>query len=72
MRWRLGKEAGQTKQEWRKSIIRMQGTPWMPEDDQAQRRTEHDIDTRFHTLPCCESPRVKTIKTLVLTLIHKD
>ncbi|KAJ0801991.1 hypothetical protein HanPI659440_Chr03g0124191 [Helianthus annuus] len=25
VRWRLGKEAGQTKQEWRKSIIRMQG-----------------------------------------------
>ncbi|KAJ0905857.1 hypothetical protein HanPSC8_Chr07g0298851 [Helianthus annuus] len=50
----------------------MQGRPWMPEDDQAQRITEHDIDTRFRILPCCESPRVKTIKTLVLTLIHKD
>ncbi|KAF5761607.1 hypothetical protein HanRHA438_Chr08g0333131 [Helianthus annuus] len=26
----------------------------MPEDDQAQRRTEHTIDTRFRTLLCCK------------------
>ncbi|KAM0071862.1 hypothetical protein Hdeb2414_s0001g00030081 [Helianthus debilis subsp. tardiflorus] len=31
----------------------MRGTPWMPEDDQAQRRTEHDNDTRFRTLLRC-------------------
>ncbi|KAL9998697.1 hypothetical protein Hdeb2414_s0530g00912101 [Helianthus debilis subsp. tardiflorus] len=35
-RWRLGKEAGQTKQIRSKSMFRMQGTFWMPEDDQAQ------------------------------------
>ncbi|KAJ0682791.1 hypothetical protein HanPI659440_Chr16g0651301 [Helianthus annuus] len=66
------KTSGHRKLRCHRNLRWRSGTPWMPEDDQAQRRTEHDIVTRFRTLPCCKSPRVKTIKTLVMTLIHKD
>ncbi|KAF5760668.1 hypothetical protein HanXRQr2_Chr16g0756121 [Helianthus annuus] len=31
-------------------LARMQGTFWMPEDDQAHWRTEHDKDTCFRTV----------------------
>ncbi|MFS7968459.1 hypothetical protein Hanom_Chr09g00797691 [Helianthus anomalus] len=34
--------------------LRCHRTLWMPEDDQAQRRTEHDIDTCFRTLTHCK------------------
>ncbi|KAF5756563.1 hypothetical protein HanXRQr2_Chr17g0816171 [Helianthus annuus] len=38
----------------RRMFARTRGTFWMPEDDQARRRTEHDIDTCFRTLTHCK------------------